>query len=189
MTCIVGYIDKAKKEVVMGADSICSDGFTRYVMGEPKVFTKGRFIIGYTSSFRMGQLIQYKLKPPVHSKELSTLEYMSTKFVDVLKKLLKDNGYAQVKDNNEQGGTFLIGYNGELFTIQDDYAVLNFDVPYVSCGSGCYHAEGALFALEYEDVKINIKDKVRTAIFAADCNVTTVSSPILVLTGGKKFRC
>ncbi len=188
MTCIVGYIDKKKKEIVMGADSIASDGFTKNKIYTPKVFRKGKFIIGYTSSFRMGQLIQYKFKTPVHKKGISTDKYLSTIFIDKLMKCFKDSGYSTVFNNTETGGTFLVGYDGRLFRVQNDNSILEVNEEYASCGSGVYHALGALYVMNKIKNNISINNKVLSALESAEYNVTTVSSPFTILRGGKKLN-
>lgn len=53
MTCIVGYVTPAR-EVVMGADSAGVAGYDLRIRRDVKVFHAGPFLIGYTSSFRMG---------------------------------------------------------------------------------------------------------------------------------------
>ena len=60
MTVIVAL--KNKDEVVMGGD--CAGVGWNYdiqMRSDPKVFRVGRFVIGYTSSFRMGQLLRFGL--------------------------------------------------------------------------------------------------------------------------------
>ena len=62
MTCIVGVVDNGK--VYMGGDSAGVGGLCIETRKQPKVFRNGDFLIGYTDSFRMGQLLQYKMSPP-----------------------------------------------------------------------------------------------------------------------------
>lgn len=59
MTCIIGLENKGK--VYMGADSASSNGYSINVSGNPKLFRSGPFLIGFTSSWRMGQLLQHQL--------------------------------------------------------------------------------------------------------------------------------
>ena len=62
MTCIVGLIDGNR--VWMGGDSAGVSGLDITVRSDPKVFRNGDFLIGFTSSFRMGQLLAFRLRPP-----------------------------------------------------------------------------------------------------------------------------
>jgi 20S proteasome alpha/beta subunit len=56
MTCIVGIIDK--ETIYLGGDSAGTAGYGQSIRKDKKVFIKdNKFIIGFTSSFRMGQLL------------------------------------------------------------------------------------------------------------------------------------
>jgi len=57
MTCIVGLIDKESKKIYMGGDSAGVANYSLSVRKDPKVFKRYGFIFGFTSSFRMGQLL------------------------------------------------------------------------------------------------------------------------------------
>lgn len=97
MTCIVGLVDKGK--VYIGGDSAGVNSFWDLtIRADSKVFINGPFIMGFTSSFRMGQLLRYKLKTPSRFKNDGTqkeiYEYMVTDFVDAVRQCLKDGGYA-----------------------------------------------------------------------------------------------
>jgi len=59
MTCIVGIAQEGK--VWIGADSAAVSGQDIRATALRKVFRRGQFLIGYTSSFRMGQLPQFHL--------------------------------------------------------------------------------------------------------------------------------
>lgn len=134
MTCIVGMITKDR--IYIAGDSAGSAGYDIAIRKDVKVFIKGEMIFGFTSSFRMGQLLQYSLKIPRHPKGMSTHKYLCTLLVNSLRKCLKSGGFAQKDSEKESAGTFLVGYRGELFSIESDYQVgqrhENFDS--VGCG-------------------------------------------------------
>jgi len=90
MTCIVGFVD-AKKNVYLGGDSAGVSGLDVTIRKDPKVFKKDEMVIGYTSSFRMGQLLCFKLKIPKQPSKMDDYEYLCTLFVDAVRKCLKDN--------------------------------------------------------------------------------------------------
>lgn len=52
MTCIIGFIKN--KKVYIGGDSAGVGGSHVTIRRDSKVFKNGNFIMGYTSSFRMG---------------------------------------------------------------------------------------------------------------------------------------
>ena len=62
MTCIVGVAKSGK--VYIGADSLGSNGLTKEIRKECKVFKNGDFLIGGTTSFRMLDLLKWKFNPP-----------------------------------------------------------------------------------------------------------------------------
>ena len=59
MTCIVGL--ETPNGIMMGCDSAAVGGGNIFTTRLKKVFKRGKFLIGYSTSFRMGQVIQYKL--------------------------------------------------------------------------------------------------------------------------------
>ena len=60
MTCIIGLAENDR--VYIGADSASAEGWTVRATGLSKVFRAGEFVIGYTDSFRMGQILEYHLE-------------------------------------------------------------------------------------------------------------------------------
>ena len=63
MTCIAAITEKGK--VYMGGDSAGVSGYDITIRADEKVFKNGQCVFGFTSSFRMGQLLCYKFKVPV----------------------------------------------------------------------------------------------------------------------------
>lgn len=161
MTCIVGFVDKNYRTCYMAGDHIGTDGYSKLNYNNQKVFKNGEFLIGYTTSFRMGQLLQYKWKAPTRNKTTKDdLEYLVNQVVPSFIKLFRDNGFlsseseATARDSKTNttsgaisGGQFLIGYRGRLYTVQSDFAVLEEARGYAACGCGQDYAIGALSAL------------------------------------------
>lgn len=142
MTCIIGLLKN--KKVYIGGDSAGVGGNDVTLRKDSKVFRVGRFIIGYTSSFRMGQLLRFKLKVIKQEKDISDYEYMCTTFIDSVRKCLKDGGYATVKDESERIGIFLVGYKNKLYKIEGDLQVGESYENFNSVGCGEDYAKGAL---------------------------------------------
>ncbi len=145
MTCIIGFIKN--KKVYIGGDSAGVGGLDVTIRRDSKVFKNGNFIMGYTSSFRMGQLLRFKLKVKDQLKQQTDYEYMCTTFIDAVRKCLKDNGYASVKDNEESIGSFLVGYNGKLYEIGSNLQVGESYESFNSVGCGEDYAKGAMEVL------------------------------------------
>lgn len=146
MTCIVGIIKKGK--VTIAGDSAGVSGLNVIVRKDKKVFKVQDFVIGCTSSFRMIQLIRFSFKPPKKHPDVDAFEFMCTTFIDALRQCFKNGGFAVKEKEAEMGGTFLVGFQGRLFKIYDDYQVSESVDDYNACGCGESFALGALDAIE-----------------------------------------
>lgn len=162
MTCVVGVMDKGI--VYLGADSQGTGGFSKVSRLDPKVFKRGPFVIGFTSSFRMGQVLQWKLETPEHPEGMDDHEYMVTIFVDSVRRCLKGAGFATKNLEVETGGVFLVGYNGKLYQIESDYQVGITANTYDAVGCGDQLALGAMFA---QDPNIDPIQRIKVALEAA----------------------
>ena len=142
MTCIIGVVQKDK--VFMGADSAGVSGLDIVVRKDSKIHKNGPFLIGFTSSFRMGQLLGYSLNVPTRHPDTDVMRFMVTEFVEAVRDCLSDGGYTKVHSSREEGGNFLVGYEGRLFQIESDFQVCETVVGYDACGCGAPYALGAL---------------------------------------------
>lgn len=180
MTCIVAY--KTKTHIFMGADSIGSNGYSQQVRKDSKVFIKdGKMIIGFTSSFRMGQLIKWKLELPEHKRDVSVEKYMCTDFIDAVTECFAKNGFAEIHDNRESGGTFLVGYKGRIFEVCNDYQVGERIGKASACGSGTQTALGAMHALLKSPYEYDPQYMVATSLKVAGELIVSVGGPYKVL--------
>jgi ATP-dependent protease HslVU (ClpYQ) peptidase subunit len=177
MTCIVGLVSGST--VYVGADSASVMGWTSRVTRLPKVFQKGPFLIGYTSSFRMGQLLQHSLSVPPQGKgraDRDDMKYMVTVFAEHVRTLLKDKGVAKVESNAESGGQFLVGYRGHLYSVMSDFQVNEMADGYDAVGAGAEYALGALRALR----GVAPTTRVRRALEVSAHFNMAVSAPFFV---------
>jgi ATP-dependent protease HslVU (ClpYQ) peptidase subunit len=173
MTCIVGLVHDG--DVYIGGDSAGVAGLSITIRADEKVFGNGPFIMGFTTSFRMGQLLRYKLAPPAQTVHQGDMEYMVTSFIDSCRQCFAGNGFGD-KDASV-GGNFLVGYKGKLYNIEGDYQVgipkLNYDA--VGCGSDL--ALGALFATE----GLSPEERINAALAAASTFSAGVAPPFTIL--------
>lgn len=148
MTCIVGFTDK--DGVYIGGDSaaISEDDLSYNIRSDEKVFQKGELIFGYSASFRMGQLLRYKLRIPNHPKGTEDFQYMATLFVDAVKKCFQDNDY---NDIVEDSGSFMVGYKGKIYAILSDYQIALPKENFIAMGCGDNFAIGAMYACTEKD--------------------------------------
>jgi ATP-dependent protease HslVU (ClpYQ) peptidase subunit len=145
MTCIVGI---AKDGVVtLGADSAGTAGYDRKIRKDRKVFTNGHLIFGFTSSFRMGQLLQYSLTPPPINEGQEQYEYAVKALIPAIRDTLRAGGYTHTDNGREEGGVFLVGFRGRLFYIGSDFQVGENTQGIESVGCGDAYALGAMHAL------------------------------------------
>lgn len=183
MTCIVGLVDQETGDVWMGGDSAGAAGHHLEIRTQPKVFLKGPVVVGYTTSFRMGQLLQYQLKVPAERDEndelIEPFEWMVTKFVEAIRSCLKDGGFAQKKDEVETGGTFLVGYRGRLFSLYDDYQVAELTQPFNVVGCAWAYALGVLEVMV--EAGRGPEECVLRALAAAERFSGAVSEPFSVV--------
>lgn len=145
MTCIVG-ITSDDGTITMGGDSAGISGWDVTVRTDPKVFLKDDMLIGYTSSFRMGQLLRFNLTVPTVPKRKGDYEFMCTNFVDAVRECFEDGGYMAKEKEREEGGLFLVGWRRALYRIDSDFQVGTSAESFEAIGCGEPYALGALFA-------------------------------------------
>jgi len=177
MTCIVGFVDK-NKNIYLGGDSAGVSGLDITIRKDPKVFKIGKMVMGYTSSFRMGQLLRFKLRIPKQPKRMDDYKYMCTLFIDSVRKCLKDNGYSKVSNNEETIGEFIVGYKGCLYDINEDLQVGASEESYNVCGCGSHYALGSLATF----YSLNPKYRVLKALEVAEKFSGGVRRPFRIVT-------
>lgn len=163
MTAIVGIVEDGK--VWLGGDSAGVGGLSLQTRSDPKVFKNGETGIGYTSSFRMGQILEHHLTMPTPYESEDGMPYMVKRFVPSVKHALKEHGFQTTRDGQDAGGTFLVGYRGELYEVEDDYQVARVRQTYHACGCGRDLALGSLFTTEQFDLRP--RDRINMALSAA----------------------
>lgn len=145
MTCIVGMAHEGS--VIIGADSAGADGWlNRRIRSDRKVFTNGHLIFGFTSSFRMGQLLQFELTPPPVIEGQAPYEYAVKALVPAIRRTLREGGWIKTERGHDEGGLFLVGFRGHLFRIDGDFQVGESTEAYESVGCGDCYAMGAMHA-------------------------------------------
>lgn len=188
MTCIAGLVHGG--HVYMGADSAGVSGWDLSIRADAKLFRRGPYLMGFTDSYRMGQLLRYRLNvdatsgpnQPSHADVVARTDdlhgFMATRFIDDVRACLKTGGYQKTENEVERGGTFLVGVGGRLFRVERDYQVGEPLAGYDAVGSGQAYALGALHALvvaEGEPAR-----KVAAALEAAAAHNIGVRPPFLL---------
>lgn len=164
MTCVVAL--RHEGVIYMGCDSAGVGGYSRQNRMDPKVYRVGEMLIGFTTSFRMGQLLGYSLTLPRHHADVPAENYMATSFINAVRDCLKAGGWASKDKENEIGGTFLAAYKGRIFEVESDYQVGERSEPYSAVGCGVDLALGSLYT-STRDASIQPRTRVSLALEAA----------------------
>lgn len=176
MTCIAAVADG--KTVWMGGDSLGSDGWDSTSRKDQKVFKTGEWVMGFTTSYRMGQLLMHRFTPPLLSEGQDVFAYMVTDFIDAVRRCLKDGGFAKRDSDRESGGEFLVGFRGRLFTIGSDYQVGEPIEPYDAVGCGHAYAKGSLYSTP---PSLSPSKRITIALEAASLHSNGVRAPFTIL--------
>lgn len=171
MTCIVGMVNKTSHLVTISGDSVgVDDGFGAQSRADQKVFVNAGFAFGFTSSYRMGQLLRYKFVPPARKVGQDLMEYMVVSFVDEIRSVLRAGGFLREEHNVETGGAFLVGHEGRLFRIETDFQVAEPRLCYDAVGCGTQLALGSIWTSINGHVGLrreSVPDILETALKAA----------------------
>ncbi|WP_406420890.1 hypothetical protein [Streptomyces sp. NBC_00842] len=171
MTVIAGLVHKGR--VHLGGDSAGVSGYQLTIRQDRKVFRNGPYVMGFTNSFRMGQLLQHAFQAPHPTGSLD--RFMVTTFVDALRTCLKEGGYARKDSEQEYAGTFLVGIHGRLFIVDSDYQVGEPADGYAAVGCGDELALGALHATAHIDMRP--RQRLTAALAAAGHHSAGVAGP------------
>lgn len=182
MTCIVGL--EQDGIVYIGGDSAGIDSWNLAICGraDEKVFItdSGEFIMGFSGSFRVGQLLRYALETPEQSQKKDDMAYMVTDFVDAVRNMQREKGVLK-KDNEleEHEGAFLVGYKGKLYVVESDFQVGKPIENFTSIGCGSQVALGSMFATRNSN--ISPQNRIELALMAAEQYSAGVRGPFLIL--------
>lgn len=179
MTCIVGI--QEKDAVYIGGDSAGVAGYSITVRSDQKVFRNGPFVMGFTSSFRMGQLLRYSFTPPKLPAENDMDRFMTVDFINSVKSCLTEGGWMQQHSGQDVGGTFLVGVRNKLYLVDSDFQIGKPTDGYDAVGCGEEFAKGSLYSTIGNDPKL----RVREALKAASHHSAGVTGPYTVLKTGR----
>lgn len=184
MTCIIGYLDKKNDCVWIGGDSLGSNGYTKSVEKQSKVFRNDIFknvIMGSTNTFRHIDLLKYSAdlfdEVDFYKKTELDHKYMVTKVIPKIITLFKDGLVSE--DEKNRGANFIVGAGNNLFEIQDDYSVLNPELGFCCVGCGYAVAMGSL--LTTKNMDLSIIDKIKMALESAEEYCCGVQRPFRII--------
>lgn len=168
---------KHNKSLYLGADTMANTGYTAHQIPlNGKLWKSGDFIYAYCGSPRMGAILRYNFEPPKRGR-LTVDKYLNTIWVDQLMQTFSDSWWIENKDSKAEGGNFIFGYQGRLFTVWSDFQIIEEKQDYIANGSGMETALGSLFATPH----LEPKERVRTALKAAAKHTLYVGAPFKII--------
>ncbi len=147
MTCIVGMEFEGK--VLLAGDIQGTGGNNKIIHTQAKVFRRNGIVIGYTTSYRFGQLLEHVLPDPVPpEKDTEIYRWLVTVLIPNIRKVMKEELGLQADDDGSgykiPGGEALIGVRSQLWYLQDDFSVLRSVEGFSAVGSGYEYALGSI---------------------------------------------
>lgn len=195
MTCIIAHTNGTSSFIA--GDKLGSNGFTKAVQTEPKVFekefiklnedglsrTKEVMALGYTTSFRMGQLLNYNLTLPEQVAGETFSQYLVLKVIPIIRQMFKDEWGARDASQDVGGGQFIILHNHTIYEVQEDFSVLQPKTQITAVGSGTYHAIASMSAYieVQEETNVQLHERVEYIFKIVSDNVTSVSPEFDIL--------
>ena len=181
MTCIVGLVHEGVTYI--GADSLGSNGYSKTVRLDKKVFKlkdTSNAVLGYTSSYRMGQLLMYATGL-IDKRDEPNIdhEYLVTKFIPNVISLFENGGYSRNNSGEKEGGTYLLAYKDHLYNVESDFQVGESIHKFDACGSGVYFALGSLHSTE--GANLTPQERITKALEAAETFNTGVQRPFYIM--------
>lgn len=177
MTVIVGL--EYDEGVLIAADTQGSNGHIGLERDDTKTFTAHGISYGFTSSYRMGQILKYHTEEVLSPlRETDLFGYVVSCLVPMYRRVLGEHGFKKNNSGEETGGTFLIGIDGKLFSIEDDFQVEHTVSGYNAVGCGYQLALGSMHSTEN---LMSPHDRVTFAVQAAIKFSTGCGGSITVL--------
>jgi len=180
MTCVCAFSEKIgpKRIIHMIGDSCGSADQDRVRRADTKVFfqKQNNMIMGYSGSYRIGQIARFDIEKINHRpKGISLLEWMCGEFVTALRAALISNGI----EGKEMDGSLMVGVDGKIFTIDQDFHVGQNLYPYAATGAAESYAYGAMKAMN--EAGHSPKECLEAAMAAAEEFCGAVMKPFTYL--------
>lgn len=154
MTVIVGIVGMDGSIAVLADSSGASDNQI-FAVRTPKlarlVFGSGddcrEIVIGYTSSYRMGDILRTHLDDIAPFGHMDAEQWMISEFIPAVRGAFCDGGFTERKDGREAGGEFIVAVQpGRMFVVQSDFSVIEPAGGEFAIGAGAAYALGSLHA-------------------------------------------
>lgn len=184
MTCIVAL--KTTRGIYMGADrasvSLGEGMFETRVERNPKVFKKNNMLLGFCGSFYHLQKISNNFNPPEYLEEVTPFEYLISEFIPSLEEFIKNLPTPSVSIDKDDGpllSTFILGFQGEIFIVNEDFSISSYVDKFESIGFGASYALGSLYSTQI--VGMSPKERVNLALASSMQFSSAVKPPFDIL--------
>lgn len=154
---------------------------------------KIKWLFGFTGSFRVGQIIKYKLQLPSLLKypKKDIEEILVCSFVDTIRLCLKKAGALKESDgvsSMASDASILIAVNGQLVILDQEFQVISLAKPYAAIGIGGDYAMGSLCSIGEHDAKTDPVQRITLALNASHVHNAGIQKPFTIITTelGKK---
>ncbi len=173
VTCTVAY--REGDVVFVGSDSAASNDNFSLSRNDRKVFRIGQYVIGFSGSFRAGQVLNYCFSPS--EMEGDPKSHMIKVFIPEMKDALICGGFDLSK---EIESSFIVAIRNNIFEIEADFQCSTPMNHYAAIGSGSSFAMGAFFACGINGIK-DYKRNITAALRAASKFSGSVKPPFYCL--------
>lgn len=190
MTAIVGMVWNDGSVWIAG-DSAGVDGhYQLMVRRDPKVFRRGDLVIGFTTSYRFGQVLRFASRMPKSTAKRWTRhpgKYLIQAWVPWARKSLDDAGWLKKRDEREEAGQLLVAVGGRLFCIDSDWQVGETISGPMAIGAGGALALGATVALLRHAVRLKRRpqDILAESLLVAEQHCAMVRRPWVMESNGE----
>lgn len=104
-------------------------------------------VIGYTSSFRMGDILREHIDDIAPLGHMDAGQWMISEFIPAVRGAFSEGGFTERKDERESGGEFIVAVRpGRMFVVQSDFSVIEPAGGEFAIGAGAAYALGSLHA-------------------------------------------
>lgn len=136
--------------------------------------------MGYSGSPRTAQLLRYRLN--VSAPDTWDVDrFIATTFIDAVRDTCKEGGVAKIESNQEAlgGSSFLVGIQGRLYGIYDDYQFSRAVAGHLAVGCGDEIALGSLHTTAQLDM--SPQTRIQYALEAAAAYSAGCAGPFTIV--------
>lgn len=155
---------KTDKAIYIGGDGRVTAGHQKFTDGGVKVFEKDGIVYGSSGDVRAHQVIEWGMKTPRYHPDDDPMQYMVTNLSSAMRKSLKDHDV--LDEGGRMGVWLLVAFQGRLFQLFSNGAVLEPVMGEAAFGSGEEFALGSLESTRHSDLAP--EQRVLHAIIAAE---------------------